>query len=700
MEETEGEAGEASDEDAGAAAPAPPARRALLEGLVSVLVRSSRSRDAATAEGSLRALATLCPLKLTQLTSAAPALAKRLHALLRRVSSHGGEAALAERLSTSTQNSATGVGGAALRLWGALLRAVPSLSPTPAQSALLFTCAAADLRDPASAGAAFSLLRALLARSPLPPEAHSLMASVRNLLLTAHAPAVRGEAAQTLLHYLLAAPLGERRFGEQLDFLVVNLGYAHADGRMAVLRLLAALVARLPPSAAEQHALFLLLPLVARLTGDTDARVRALAADAVAALLRASDAAAQAAVRAASAWLATDGAGTDADVRLRRCGAQVLGLAVDVAPAAVQRCWRAAVLPSLAAALARCVSDDAAATETAVSGAAGSEGGEGAAFELSAVTAPGWQVAYYTLLLLEKLWRSPLQPLLTPDDAEQPLWSNSTVGMALHRHAWVRAASARLLGAYASRCAADGVIPSIPGGGLLASAGLRSAANAQVRALEAGGLGDAAVCQCVKNLVFLCAAQLRRAGGEDEAEAKLAAWLLRRVAAVGAPGQPGEMRLAVLRFCAGVGARCKAQGVRLSPQFAQALLTPCFSATEGAAENAEAAVKSLGGEALAALRDALPPADFSAAFAAARAAAQQRRLKRKRERALEDVLDVQAAARRRAAKAAKKKQHLADVAAERKAHKAKGTVAPVDAQRRVAKVSVKRTRAVVVEEDF
>ena len=694
------------DEDDERAAAAPPARRALLEGMVGVLVKSVRSRHSGTCEGALRCLTSLAPLKLHQLTAASPALAKRLHALLRRVGARASHP----------------LSGCALRLWGALLRCSSTLSPTPAQASLLYAAAACDLDSPASCGASFALLRALLARQPLPAEAHALLAgSVRSLLVRAHSQPVRAHAQRTFLQYLLAAPLGPRRFAGHLEFLVANLGYAHPDGRTACLGAIAALVARLPQEVLEEHASYLLLPLVARLVGDCVPAVRAASGQVLSQLLaRVSHAQQDAAVAAAMTWLRGE------DARLRRAAAQLLGLAVEAAPAAVARAWGAHLAPALAAALARAERADADASAVAVAGGCGGGGGGGAeegeaCFEvderdgtaaLPRVVAPGWQEAYYCCTLLEKAWRSvAVKPLLGAAGADEPLWAAAGLRLALHRHAWVRAAAARLLGLYCARCGADGTRADAPDGGALAGAGLGRAARSQAAALASAGLNQASQAQVVKNLVFLTAAAMLRAhaappevapplqvappddgdGEQEELEdeqaggdARFARWLLRRVCACGAPGTPESARLAVLRWSAGVASRA-APALSGDADAAQQLLGVAYRATEGASENTPEGVKALGEEVIAHLRATLPPAAFAAAYAAVRSAAAARRLKRKSERALEAVVDAGAAQRRRNARADKKKESRLALSAERKAHKARGTLPPELAERRAAK---------------
>lgn len=693
---------EAEDAEVGAA----PGRRALLEGMVPVLARCVRSRHVASAEGSLRCLAALAPLRLSQLRAAAPALAKRLHAALRRGDARPGAPLPA----------------AALRLWGALLRAAPDFQPTPPQLRFLLGFAFADLMAPETAGASFSLLRAILARKPLLPEIYDLMTQVGAAMVRAHSAQVRSLAAHAFVQYLLDYPLGPRRLSAHLEFILANLAYEHASGREASVGALAALVARLPRDELDAQAAYFLLPLTARMASDPAASVRSAAAATLKALLaRCGEAAAAAAVTAAAAWLGGERGA------LRGAGAQLLGLASEAVPARLAAAWRTAIVPPLRTALLAAAASDAEAAAAAVAGggdvafeAEGAPGFDGEApgglAELR-LAAPGWREAYHCLALVEKV-HARQRALLAGGGAENDaLWA-AAAGPALltHAHAWVRAAAARLLGAY---CAA-GTTPTDPGFAappLLAGRGLRAAARATVAALAAGGQDEAAEAQCVKNLVCLAAAAMHRAAEEaarhaapaaadagadgdesasddddgsdadaeeegDRGDGRFCEWLLRRVSGLGSPGQPEALRLAVLRWAAGCASRA---GGALAGAHASSLLRPAYQAAEGAAENTGEAVRALAAEAVEVLRAVMPPGVFASAYAAQRERAAARRADRRAQRAVEAVADPAAAARRRAARAAKKRTAGAAKAQERRMHRERGTL-PADVEaRRAAK---------------
>jgi U3 small nucleolar RNA-associated protein 20 len=321
------------------------------------------------------------------------------------------------------------------------------------------------------------------------------------------------------------------------------------------------------------------------------------------------------------------------------------------------------------------------------------------------------------LALVEKV-HARQRALLAGGGAENDaLWA-AAAGPALltHAHAWVRAAAARLLGAY---CAA-GTTPTDPGFAappLLAGRGLRAAARATVAALAAGGQDEAAEAQCVKNLVCLAAAAMHRAAEEaarhaapaaadagadgdesasddddgsdadaeeegDGGDGRFCEWLLRRVSGLGSPGQPEALRLAVLRWAAGCASRA---GGALAGAHAASLLRPAYQAAEGAAENTGEAVRALAAEAVEVLRAVMPPGVFASAYAAQRERAAARRADRRAQRAVEAVADPAAAARRRAARAAKKRTAGAAKAQERRMHRERGTL-PADVEaRRAAK---------------
>ena len=124
----------------------------------------------------------------------------------------------------------------------------------------------------------------------------------------------------------------------------------------------------------------------------------------------------------------------------------------------------------------------------------------GGANAADAGVAAGWREAYYGLLVAEKLYAAaPAALAWPPADAPGPgpgsgagaagaprLWA-AVPALLLHRHAWVRRAAARLLGAGF----ADGAVAP----GLLRCAGAGRLALACFRQVEAADAEDALLTQ-------------------------------------------------------------------------------------------------------------------------------------------------------------------------------------------------------------
>lgn len=182
---------------------------------------------------------------------------------------------------------------------------------------------------------------------------------------------------------------------------------------------------------------------------------------------------------------------------------QALGILAEVEGAAFAR-RVPALLPQLADLLASRADADAEAAEAAAEAAAEGE-------DLLAA-APGWQEAYYSLLLLQRLLEAATAQLAwaAGDDA-RACWGGAQ-RLLLHRHQWVRKAAGRLVG---GGLAAPGVgEPWLDEAGAGAAGAL---ALAFFRQLDSDAADEALGGQAVKCLVFLCA----RMHADDAAAGRL-----------------------------------------------------------------------------------------------------------------------------------------------------------------------------------
>ena len=118
---------------------------------------------------------------------------------------------------------------------------------------------------------------------------------------------------------------------------------------------------------------------------------------------------------------------------------------------------------------------------------------------------PSWQDCYQCLLLLERIVAAAPDTLaIGLSLATHHIWRHIP-GLLLHRHAWIRTAAARLLGAgLASSVLGPSLLPQNPGvHGALVGGGAAHLAMLTFRQLERGDPSEALLTQATKNLVFL-----------------------------------------------------------------------------------------------------------------------------------------------------------------------------------------------------
>ncbi|PSC76593.1 small subunit processome component 20-like protein [Micractinium conductrix] len=449
--------------------PRAPGAAELLDPLLPLLVRALRSRHAPSVTSALQSLALLMQSPLPGLAKTAADAGKAVTDLLKRC-----------------PKTSHPIAQDCFKLLGGMLRQCQHWQPSPGQLRFLLTWAFSDLEEGAGRQNAFHLLKAILARKLVMPEVYDLMNRVQELMVRSQAAPVRAACSSALLQFLLDYPLGEKRLQEHLQFLLTNAGYEHESGREAALDMLTVVLTKFPEALVSQWAEMIFLPLVARLVNDPSSKCRAMVGAALAVLLRRASAPRRdRLVQYCQQWLA------GGDARLNRAAAQSLGIMAEVEGAGFAR-RVPAVLPLLGDLLASRAETDAAAAEAAADAAPG-EGDD----LLSA--APGWQEAYYCLLLLQRLLECAAAQLAWATGAPaQRCWSGAQA-LLLHRHQWVRKASGRLVGA---GLAAPGVgAPWLEASGAGAAGAL---ALSFFRQLDSEAADEALAGQSVKCLVFLC----------------------------------------------------------------------------------------------------------------------------------------------------------------------------------------------------
>jgi len=659
-------------------------------------VRALSSPHAAIPPLAVRCLAQLSTMRLSTFDSSTGALARRIMALLKDCPR--ADAQLSQDC---------------LKLLNNLLKRHAAFTPTDAQFRFIVRFAFSDLEEThreEQRSTVFSLMRAVLARRPLLPEIYDTMNVVSGLVVRANADETRRSCAGALVQFLLDYPLGERRLRTHLESLAANFEYVHAAGRVNALRCARDVVARFPKDVVDANAVFLFVPLVARLGADEDAECRAAAGEALRVLLKrtAGGGVGEKLLDLATRWCAVGGGGAavgDDAERLRRAAMQTLGIAVAASPSHASRAV-AAARHSIVSALAE--HDPAVAHRE----------------EDDDDVAVNWQTCYRALLLVEKAHALCPEALEgdecddgDEDASEDSVWRASQALLS-HRHQWVQHAAARVIGRYlavngAAIAAAlarrrDGS-HSDDAAEYAYPVNLETIARACVAVLEQG-VGARAVDvdeklaeQTVKNLTFAAVVllQTRRpiAENDDEndeedeealeadddeddendlnAAAQTAAakekkkkttttteddavdakpplpWLFRRVGKVGAGGI-GASRAAALRWTAALAASLGEEGFDRHPTIAPPLLLPSVLCADDAVVGVAPEHRAIAEETLEVLRGAMRGELFSRAHAATRARIASRRDARRRAKALDAVVDPERAARARIAKAAKR----------------------------------------------
>ena len=312
----------------------------------------------------------------------------------------------------------------------------------------------------------------IFARKFVLAELYDLVLVLGDMVMQADNPAIRHAASNLFLNFLLRYPLGPKRLQQHLNFLVTNLGYPVAIGREALLALITTLVDKLPLPVLHRQMDLLLLPLVTRLVNDGHHACRKAVAKAITHLVaRACEACAEPECDAAREhlfkliriWSVDETAPA-----LHRAAAQLAGLtiealgtagaalAVPLVPLLVGNCEREADAPPEAPSRAHPLSaGDADEIDEVGGGGAGAHQAAGAiSSAVSSDEEPRvrWQGAYYSLRALERL-AQPTVRLTKPHNRPvllgegfAPLWA-PLHRLLLHEHAWVRAASGRLIGA-------------------------------------------------------------------------------------------------------------------------------------------------------------------------------------------------------------------------------------------------------------
>ena len=574
----------------------------------------------------------------------------------------------------------------------------------------LITFVSVHLDDALLQSSLFGLLRVIFGRQFVLPEIYDLVLVLGDMVMQADASAVRHAAGQLFVTFLLTYPLGPKRLQQHFNFMVTNLNYPVAVGRLSLLSLLTTVIDRLPLPVLHRQAELLLIPLVTRLINDSDQECRQQVGKAITRLLARTcalwgDDAECAAARDRLYKLLRTWHGDDALPALQRAAAHLAGLTVDalgatsasvptqILPLIVLSCQREADAPS--------------------AGIAEESTADGGGANDQAELAARWQCAYFSLRSLERLAAADDKVLLC--EACEPLWL-PLQRLLLHEHAWVRSASGRILGALLAGIKAETLVDAAAaaavadasgagaggdggdgggGGGdgdpqkgkrrkqrassgagrsclapayLCRHGAVLELTDVLVQQLHSAVISNAAAAQALKNLIWASMAVLHQpelaplscrallpgaaaaleAGG-GHAGSSRPYWALETVAARLAPltQTPGHVRgCTAMRWYAATASQLSGEQLK---SLLPVLMSPVARAAEDQSGKVHERVKEMATEALQLLQKRAEAPAFVAAYQRVKEDQKAARRERKRRAALEAVAEPEIAAQKRIA---------------------------------------------------
>ncbi|KAG1832880.1 armadillo-type protein [Suillus subalutaceus] len=396
-----------------------------------------------------------CPLK--SVPSSAPVIARQILAIVR-----------------STGSVESEVTQAGLKALASILRECEGAQVKEKDLLFLIEFVSPYLEDPDRQSTVFALLRAIVARRLIVPELYDVMADVSAILVTSQATQTRESARSLLLQFLLDYPQGSGRLQTTLSFFARNLSYEHASGRSSVLELLGALVNKFDSALLAKHAEMIFVALVLCLANDEDKSCREASASVLQSLIkRLGEDERKVLVGHLHAWTSQQG-----QAKLRAVAVQVYGLIIG----ALQR----DASPHAAALFAdvQQILDDSIQSLTL-----SDDDGEDMDIDVE------WQPPYQALLAVSKLLQTLPEHTL---DAVKSI-QDKLVPYLLFPHAWVRSAACRLLGVF---FAFYGPTPTLESSHLTLQS-MNDIAGKLCAQLKSSNLDAPLGLQIVKNLFFV-----------------------------------------------------------------------------------------------------------------------------------------------------------------------------------------------------
>jgi U3 small nucleolar RNA-associated protein 20 len=358
----------------------------------------------------------------------------------------------------------------ALKSLANMIRDCPSTVVKEKDLIYLLELLSPDLEDLARQSSVFTMLRAIVSRKFVVPEIYDIMDNVSEIMVTSQSTHVQELCRGVLLQFLLDYPQGKGRLRNYMTFLAKNLSYTHESGRISVMELLSAALAKFDATLIQEYAEMLFVGLVMVIANDDSPKCREMAAQLIKNLLDRLDIDRRRLIMSHQhAWAAQR-----ANTRLCSVSAQVCGLVLD--------CFHQESAPFLVSFL-----EDLAALMRL-------------SFErMQEDDEDDWQTPYHSLVVFGKIFRD------FPDrtDIVNAVPWEAVVDHLLFPHTWVRLAACRLIGTLFSARAE--ILAGVTWADFSPTSeeGLKKIAEKLCEDLKSEHLDSAMSLQAVKNLFFV-----------------------------------------------------------------------------------------------------------------------------------------------------------------------------------------------------
>ena len=363
---------------------------------------------------------------------------------------------------------------AALKLVSAILRERRNVEIRETDIAYLLKRLIPDLEEPEKQGVAFNFLKAVMTRKIQITEVYEVLDTVAVITITNQTRTARDMARGAYFQFIMEYPQHKKRFSQQLEFLVKNLEYKHQEGRQSVMEVVNLLMNKVGEDMVQDILSTFFVPLVMKVVNDESNQCREMAGTLLKKLFeRADTERTQSLLTLLRQWL------SQSDELLLRVSLQIYGIYLDMnglkgeteVPFVLERISK--ILKS----------------------------------NLKIPLEADWELLYFALQTMAKLCA--LFPANAFTTSSASTWSSMRQCLSFP-HAWVKLASARLLGTYFAdfaRTTADQAALTLPlkgsGGLVLSEPEIIETTLSSLGLLCVPAVSEDLANQSVRNLVFL-----------------------------------------------------------------------------------------------------------------------------------------------------------------------------------------------------